>query len=52
MLALRLAKAGWWGGDPDAVEMAPTESVLDAADYEKFTADYERAFIRLNTKEG
>lgn len=52
MLALRLAKAGWWGGDPDAVEAAPVDSVLDAAELEKFDADYERAWLALNRKEG
>lgn len=50
-MALKLARKGWWGGDPDAVEAAPVDSVLDAAEFEKFTADYERAWVALNRKE-
>lgn len=28
------------------------DSVLDAAEYEQFTADYQRKWLELNRKEG
>ncbi len=43
MVALKLARAGYWGGDPGAIRRAPLDEVLDAAEYEDFCADYEAA---------
>lgn len=51
-MALRLAKDGWWGGDPGKVLAAPVEEVLEAVAYEGFVSDYERELIRLNKAEG
>jgi len=51
MVALRLAKAGWWGGDPEKVKRAPADSVSKAMQYEGFLADFEEAFIELNKPE-
>jgi hypothetical protein len=48
VIALQLAKAGWWGGDPGKVLKAPTEEVLAAIQYEQFLPDYERAIIEMN----
>lgn len=48
VIALRLAKAGYWGGDPEKVLEARVDMVMAAAGHETFLADYERAFIRLN----
>jgi hypothetical protein len=47
-VALRLAKAGWWGGDVAAVEAAPVDDVLDAAEMESCARDFEAAYIELN----
>ena len=47
-VALRLAKAGLWGGDPEKILKAPAEMVMAALHYEVFTADYERAVYDLN----
>lgn len=47
-MALRLAKAGYWGGDPGAVKRAPVDEVVAAYQWETFTMDYERAFVELN----
>jgi hypothetical protein len=44
---LRLARAGWWGGDPDAVGEAPVESVLEAAEMDRFQGEYERAWVEM-----
>jgi hypothetical protein len=35
-----------------AVENAPVDEVLDAMEFENFTKDYGRAFVKLNQKEG
>lgn len=50
-MALKLAKDGWWGGDPGKVLAAPVDEVLDAFAYESFRADYESEMIRLNRQE-
>lgn len=47
-VALRLAKAGWWNGDPGAVMNAPADEVMAALQYENFTFDYERKMVELN----
>lgn len=51
MLALRLAKDGWWGGDPGKVMDAPVEEVLDVIAYDTFRAEYENELFRLNKPE-
>jgi hypothetical protein len=43
VIALRLARAGYWGGDPCAVKAAPVGEVLTALEYETFCGDYEAA---------
>jgi hypothetical protein len=50
-MALRLAKDGWWGGDPGKVMDAPVEDVLDALAYERFRSEYESETMRLNRAE-
>lgn len=50
-LAIRLAKAGYYNGDPQAVMAAPVDMVQAIIDYEKFESDYESAYIALNRKE-
>ena len=51
MIALRLAKSGYWGGDPERVLSARVDLVIDAMYYERMTAEYEAAEYELN-KEG
>jgi hypothetical protein len=46
---MRLAKAGYLGGDPDAVLAAPVSTVLKILHYEAFESDYERAYTDLNS---
>jgi len=48
MVALRLAKAGYCGGDPSKVLEMRADLALAAIQYETFTRDYEAAFIELN----
>lgn len=51
ILALRLAKGGWWGGDPDAVLGAPADRVMLAVQYEGFTANYETEMYNIAKRE-
>ena len=50
-LALRLAKGGYWGGDPEQVLRAPADQVVLAMHYEDFTVKYENEMHRLNTEQ-
>lgn len=48
VVSLRLAKAGYWGGDPGAVLRAPADEVMAAIQFERFQQEYEAAYIDLN----
>lgn len=50
-MALRLAKSGWWNGDPMAVLRAPADAVVLAAQYDNFKSDYESEMMKLNKPE-
>lgn len=47
-IAVRLAKAGYYGGDPDAIMKAPAITVLRVIQYEEFERDYTEAARQLN----
>lgn len=47
MVALKLARAGYWGGDPGAVKRAPLDEVLAAVDYDDFVGEYEAADFEM-----
>ena len=51
MVALRLAKAGYAGGDPERVLKMRVDMVIAALQYEGFQNDYELAYIDLNRGE-
>jgi len=48
LAALRLAKAGYYGGDPEAVLRARVDMVLAVAQYEYFLAEYQEEEYLLN----
>lgn len=48
MVALTLASAGWWDGDPEKVLQAPADLVMGAMQYVAFRADYERTYVEIN----
>lgn len=50
-IAARLAKAGYFGGDPQAVLEASVITVKSLLDYEAFEGEYEKEYIALNRKE-
>lgn len=49
-MALRLASAGYGGGDPEKVLAMRADLVLAALQYEMFKQDYERRWLELNTE--
>jgi hypothetical protein len=51
LTALRLAKEGWYGGDPALVLSAPADHVMLALQYGSFLVEYESEMHRLNRKE-
>lgn len=48
MIALRLAKDGYGGGDPEKVLRMRSDLVVAAVQYEKFRNDYERTYYEIN----
>lgn len=51
MVANTLAKAGYFGGNPENVYNARVDIVLDVYHYEQFTRDYESTYYELNKTE-
>lgn len=47
-ISLKLAKAGWWEGDPGKIMCAPADEVMAAAQYDNFVVEFEQAAIQLN----
>lgn len=47
-MALKMAFAGWWGGDPEKVEEARADRVLEAIEYAGFASEYDRTMYELN----
>lgn len=52
MVALRIAKLGYYNGDLDNVLNANVDHVLSILDYESFNVDYERVHTEMNKPEG
>ena len=50
-LAIRLAKSGFCGGDPEAILHKRTDVVIGMMEYLNFTSDYEDTWAELNRKE-
>lgn len=48
VIAVILAKAGYFNGNPCIVLNAPVDIVLNTYHYEMFTREYERTFYELN----
>ena len=51
LAALRLAKAGYYGGDPEAVLRARVDMVLGLVQYEVFLNEYQEEEYLLNHSE-
>lgn len=50
-VAMRLAKQGYFGGDPQKILDAPIDIVLDIMHYEAFESDYMQVYDELNKPE-
>lgn len=48
MLAMRVAKAGYYGGDPSRVLDARVDHVMAILEYERFTNEYQEVEYELN----
>lgn len=48
LVALRISKAGYYGGDPEKVLNARIDHVLSILEYEAFNNDYEKVYVELN----
>jgi len=48
MVALRLAKEGYLGGDPIRILQYPADMVLAMVEYSGFLIDYRDTYMRLN----
>lgn len=52
IICLRLAKAGYAGGNPEAVGKMSADWVMKMVDYEGFCSDYEDELYKLNKDHG
>jgi hypothetical protein len=48
LITLRLAKAGYGGGDPERIAKMKVSTVLKLIQYEIFLKEYESKFMDLN----
>ena len=48
IVALKVAKAGYYNGDPDKVLQSRVDHVLMILDYEKFSYDYQDVYDEIN----
>ena len=48
IIALRLARAGYGGGDPEKILEMKVSTVLNMFHYERFVDDYQVAFTEMN----
>lgn len=46
--AIKLAKAGYYGGNPELVKQAPVDMVLQILQYERFETDLQVAYRKLS----
>lgn len=50
MISLRIARQGYYSGDPGKVKNAPVDDVLRILDYEAFLNEYEFTEYKINEK--
>jgi hypothetical protein len=44
----RLAKEGYWGGDPERIRNAPVDLVMETLWFEDFSIQFEKELYELN----
>jgi len=52
IVALKISKMGYYGGNPENVLNANVDHVLSILDYESFNNDFERVYTEINKSEG
>lgn len=50
IISLKVAKAGYYGGNPAFVRQAPIDDVISILDYENFLGEYEFTEFKMNEK--
>jgi hypothetical protein len=48
---MRLAKEGYWSGDPERIYQAPVDVVMKTIWFEDFSIEFENAVNELNKSE-
>lgn len=48
IICLKIAKMGYYGGNPDFVRKAPVDDIISILDYENYNIEYEKKFADLN----
>jgi hypothetical protein len=48
MIGLKLARAGYGGGDPEEILGMKADMVLAMLQWEQFNSDYEKKYYELN----
>lgn len=43
-----LAKAGWYGGNPETIKNIPVDTVINSYHFEIYSREYEATCIELN----
>jgi hypothetical protein len=51
LVAVRLAKSGYFQGDPEKVLQADADHVLMLVNYDTFLSNYEKVYFELNKPE-
>ena len=49
-LSVRIAKMGFYGGDPDKVRKAPVDTVMNILSFLEYESDYQETFGELNDR--
>jgi hypothetical protein len=52
IICLKLAKAGYGGGNPETIGQMSPDWVIKILDYENFCGDWEEEYLNLNKKDG
>lgn len=47
-VAIRLARSGYGGGDPERILRMRVDYVMAAIQYETFRSEFERTFVEMN----
>jgi len=48
---MRLAKAGWMGGSPEAIMKARADYVINMLHFEKFESEFSEKYRELNNED-